>query len=58
MIVNKVIFNQQRRNGANGMEIVKEIEERFCSKCVHREKCWRPCVTVLAFIYRVDLHSC
>lgn len=39
------------------METVKEVEERFCSKCVHKGKCYQLCAHVLAFIYGIDLHN-
>lgn len=27
----------------NGEEVMKA----YCSACVHKKKCWRPCITVL-----------
>ena len=30
----------------SGLEAIKE----YCAKCAHKEKCWKPCPTVLLAI--------
>jgi len=27
-----------------------EVMQKYCDRCIHRSKCWRPCPTVQAAI--------